>query len=170
VTLRWMIATDAAAVHELIEASDRKAAESTGTKPPIRHLESSDRLVRKGFVHIGIQGHRLSVTVTIGPEPSFAVDQDVLPTAASPWYMQRLAISPDSRDSLIGVQAVRHVISFAATHGADALRAEANPDLSRVLRMLTMLGFTRHATDLSGPLPRTYMHLMLPSSDPGVSP
>ncbi len=68
--------------------------------------------------------------------------------------MQRLAVAPpDYPDGLVGFHAVRHAVQLAAAAGADALRAEANPDLSAVLTMLTAVGFRRYRTHNSGRAP-----------------
>jgi hypothetical protein len=97
----------------------------------------------------------------VGPFASFDPAEGSLPETLNPWYMQRLAVTPQSPDPLTGFHAVRHAVETARAAGADALRAQANPDLAMVLRMLTVLGFVRYGTDESGPLRRTYLQMPL---------
>lgn len=169
-TLQWAIATDEGIVHALIEASDRAAAERSGGIAPRRRRESTRYLVSRGVVHLGTAEAVPVVTVTVGPDPSFSPEQLPLPPAERPWCMQRLAVHPRCPEPLAGVQAVRYAIEVASAAGADALRAEANPDLADVLRVLTALGFTRYHTDDSAPAPRTYLQLALPGRPPASVP
>ena len=160
----WQLATpgsDEQAVHELITASDRAAAARSGTRPPTRRLASTAYLISAGAVHLArIDGVPVA-TVTSGPPPSFDPDEAGVPGASRPWYMQRLAVHPDCPDRLAGAQAVRRAIAAARAHGADALRAEANPDLSDVLALLALHGFVRYRTDTTGAFPRTFLQLAL---------
>ncbi len=150
----WRIAADDAAVHSLIEASDRAAAQRSGTPAPARRLSSTRALVAGRLVHVGTVDGVPVATVTVGPVPSFdASAEPLLPSAARPWYMQRLAVHPRCPDPLAGARAVRQAIRTAADGGADVLRAEANPDLPDVLRLLTALGFVRYGT-VDTPAPR----------------
>ncbi|EID79780.1 MULTISPECIES: hypothetical protein [Rhodococcus] len=159
--LVWRTADDVVMVHRLIEASDRRAAALTGTTAPPRRQESTQRLVAAGQVQLGLVAGQPVVTVTVGPVPSFDPAEAGMPEADEPWYMQRLAVAPDYPDGLVGFHAVRHAVQLAAAAGADALRAEANPDLSAVLTMLTAVGFRRYRTHNSGRAPRTYLQLVL---------
>lgn len=155
--MRWDTARDARTVHALVEESDRAAALRTGTAAPVRRPEATRRLVDLGVVRLGRVDGVAVVTVTVGPVPSFDPDGSALPRAELPWYMQRLAVRPGCPDPLAGVRAVRHAVELASAAGADALRAEANPDLPDVLTLLTALGFTRHNT-LDGTPRRTRLH------------
>ncbi|MCC3769510.1 hypothetical protein [Streptomyces sp. UNOC14_S4] len=164
--LIWRTADDPLPVHALVESSDRAAARRSGTPPPRRRHASTRFLVARGLVRLGTEDGVPVVTVTVGPLPSFdssSLDpaEGALPGAERPWYMQRLAVTPAHPDPLLGVRAVRHAMSLAAGAGADALRAEANPDLSDVLEMLCSLGFARYGTIDTGPLRRTFLHLPL---------
>jgi hypothetical protein len=161
VILIWRAADNPDVVHRLIEASDRSAAARARIGVPKRSLETTRRLVSAGFVHLGLLGGEPVVTVTVGPVASFNPAETSLPEAPNPWYMQRLAVVPESPDPLAGFHAVRHALQCARAAGAGALRAEANPDLVAVLRMLTAVGFTRYGTDESGPLRRTFLQLSL---------
>lgn len=156
-SLTWTVADDASVIHELIEASDRRAARSSGTKPPTRRPASTEWLVTRGFTHLGRLDGRAAVTVTVSDVPPYDPEETDLPPATDPRYMQRLAVHPDAADPLLGFHAVRHAIAVATAAGADVLRAEANPDIADVLRMLTTLGFVRFGTDDSGPARRTYL-------------
>ena len=160
-SLVWSVADDASVIHRLIEASDKGAAERSGTTAPARRMESTRGLVSKGFVHLGVLDGRPAVTVTVGDVPPFDPDETGMPPAAAPRYMQRLAVEPDVPDKLLGFHAVRHAIAVATAAGADVLRSEANPDLEDVLRMLTALGFERFRTNEEGPARRTYMQRAL---------
>ena len=160
----WQLAApgpDEQAVHALVTASDQAAAARSGTQPPVRRRASTAYLVGAGAVHLArIDGVPVA-TVTAGPRPSFDPDAAGVPDAARPWYMQRLAVHPDCPDRLAGAQAVRRAIAAARAHGADALRAEANPELSDVLALLTLHGFVRYRTDATGATPRTFLQLAL---------
>jgi hypothetical protein len=164
VTIHWAMAVpgrDDRTVHELIAASDRAAAARSGTRPPVRRLDSTTYLVETGAVHLARVNGVPIATVTAGPRPSFDTAETGLPEAQHPWYMQRLAVRPDCSDPLVGVQAVRRAIAAARAHGADAVRAEANPDLTDVLTLLALHGFVRYGTNASGPARRTFLQLVL---------
>lgn len=160
-SLHWVVAADVDEVHRLLEASDRHAAASTGTEPPSRRRTSTVALVTAECVYVGHARGRPVVTVTVGQISSFDAERAGLPAARNPWYMQRLAMDPATPDKLAGFAAVRHAVSVARAGGADVLRAEANPDLTAVLRMLTAVGFRRYGTDEGGGPPRTYLQLSL---------
>lgn len=155
--LAWEQATDGAEVHRIIQASDRRAAERSGTPAPARRLASTEGLVGRGFVRLGRLDGRAVVTVTVGDTPPYDLAGTGLPPAVAPRYMQRLAVDPAATVPLVGLRAVRHAVAVATAAGGDALRAEANPDLADVLRMLLAAGFTRYGTDVAGPAPRTYL-------------
>lgn len=160
--LDWRIADDANVVHELLEVSDVGAAERTGTTAPQRRRASTAALVENRRVWLGLLAGRPVVTVTAGPEPSFdPAAAGELPNASAPWYMQRLAMDPDCPDRLASFHAVRHVLAVAESAGADALRAEANPRLDDVLRVLVALRFVRYKSDLKSSPPRTYLQRAL---------
>lgn len=161
-TLQWGTADDPDVVHAIIEHSDRAAAERTGTAAPRRRIETSRRLVAARAVRLGTWDGRAVATVAVAPIPSFDPAEAGLPDLADAWYMQRLAVVPDAPDPLIGFHAVRHAVETARSGRASVLRAEANPDLDTVLRMLGAVGFVRIRTaDADGPLRRTFLQLPL---------
>lgn len=164
--VRWQLADDDALVHGLVELSDRRAAERSSSAPPTRNPASTHWLVSQGFVHVGWLRGRAVATITVRDTPPFDLARTGLPTAERPRYMQRLAVDPDASDPLLGLRAVRRAITVASEDGADALRAEANPELVDVLRLLTAAGFSRFGTDVSGALPRTYLQRALGSAAP----
>lgn len=161
--LDWQIADDPQVIHHLIETSDQRAATISGTTSPKRQLEATRWLVSNGLVHVGLSSGHAAATVTVNPTPPFDLELADLPHAGAPLYMQRLAVDPDAPDKLLGLQAIRYAIKIATAAGADALRAEANPDLTNVLRMLTSTGFDRFRTDESGAARRTFLQRALPS-------
>jgi ribosomal protein S18 acetylase RimI-like enzyme len=160
-TLYWHTARDAQTVHALVEESDRAAALRTGTPAPHRRTAATRHLVEQGSVRLGTVDGFPVATVTVGAMPSFDADAGRLPYSRTPWYMQRLAVRPGFPDPFLGLRAIRHAIERATAAGADALRAEANPDLSDVLALLTTLGFVRHATMDTAPR-RTWLQLPIP--------
>ncbi|MEU6259174.1 hypothetical protein [Streptomyces sp. NPDC047043] len=157
-TLYWQTARDAQTVQSLVEESDRAAALRTGTPAPRRRTAATRHLVKQGSVRLGTVDGVPVATVTVGATPSFDAAVGGLSYARVAWYMQRLAVRPGIADPFLGLHAVRHAIECATAAGADALRAEANPDLSDVLALLTTLGFVRHATADTVPR-RTWLQL-----------
>ncbi len=169
--LVWRVADDPATVHRIIEASDRRAAQRTGKEPPQRRIESTQGLVAGGLVHLGLLNGRPAVTVTVGGNPPFDVAASGLPPADDPRYMQRLAVDPEVDGALLlGFHAGRHAIAVAGAAGADALRAETNPDYDDVVRMLAALGFQPYRTDDSGPRRRIFLQRPIPAPGAGVTP
>lgn len=141
-TVVWTIAADPSVVHRLLEDSDRAAAARSGSIAPTRRWSSTQQLVAAGLVHVGTDGGRVVATVTVGPTPTFAVDETRLTAAPNPWYVQRLAVAPDA-PALVGLQALRRAIETARASGADAVRAEANPAIADVVALLEAHGFVR---------------------------
>ncbi|OYD89416.1 hypothetical protein CDG76_35150 [Nostoc sp. 'Peltigera membranacea cyanobiont' 210A] len=95
----------------------------------------------------GLFNHNdLIATFTITAEPPHGVHAQRFPEAGCPVYLQRLAVQPAwvDRDALIGVRCVRKACELAKARGADALRAEVNPDLKAVRALLEGLGFRQH--------------------------
>ncbi|MFI5907243.1 hypothetical protein [Dactylosporangium sp. NPDC051541] len=167
--LVWRVADDPAVVHRIIEASDRRASQRSGKEPPKRRIESTRALVAAGLVHVGHLNARPSVTVTVGETAPFDVAESGLPAAEHPRYMQRLAVDPDADGALLlGFHAGRHAVAVATAAGADALRAETNPDYNDVVRMLAALGFEPYRTDDSGPQRRIYLQRPIPLPGPGA--
>ncbi|MFJ8493731.1 hypothetical protein ACIRBZ_36125 [Streptomyces sp. NPDC094038] len=157
-TLYWQTARDAQTVQALVEESDRAAALRTGTPAPRRRTAATQHLVEQGSVRLGTLDGVPVATVTVGATPSFDAAAGPPPSARVPWYMQRLAVQPGVPDRFLGLHAVRHAVEWATAAGADALRAEANPDLPDVLALLTTLGFVRYATADTVPR-RTWLQL-----------
>jgi hypothetical protein len=105
---------------------------------------------------------------TLTWSPPYPLGPTGLPDRRRPAYLQRLAVSPDRlrAGSLAGVQCVARAIEIAAAGGADALRSEANPDLTAVVQILLTLGFVRYAQPpAEGPLRREYLQRDLGSEE-----
>ncbi|MEU9123220.1 hypothetical protein AB0C96_25705 [Streptomyces sp. NPDC048506] len=145
----WEICVDHAEVHELLRRCDVHTARRYGTPVPQRNPRTTTHRVRTGCVHALRQPAGLAAMFTLTGEPPFAQDPDVFPAAHEPRYLSRLAVAPEllSRGTLLGARCVRRAMGLAAAAGADALRCEANPDLTATLELLLRLGFRQ-----SGPM------------------
>ncbi|MEU6243461.1 hypothetical protein [Streptomyces sp. NPDC047024] len=159
----WEDATDPAEVHALLEACDAHQADVTGTPRPVRRRETTAALVEGRHVRLLRENGRAigMFTLTAGPRAEEPPGQ---PHADRPAYLCRLAVAPDhlATGSLVGVRCVREAIRLAGSLGADALRAEANPDIRGTRTLLASLGFEQcgptHADDKG----RRYVHLHKP--------
>jgi hypothetical protein len=104
-------------------------------------------------------------------EAPFSLVDASFPPARKPAYLQRLAVVPEllRTGSLAGAQCVRKANDLALGSGADALRAEVNPDLANVAALLSMFGFLEYSRMHSedGRL-RAYLHKYL-AADPAQS-
>lgn len=158
----WEVAADPVEVHELLCASDRHQGERFGSPVPSRNPATSELRVHEGAVHL-LRGadSRPAAMFTLTTAPAFAEPPGVFPAARAPAYLSRLAVRPDlaASGSLAGVLCVRRAVEVAAERGADALRAEANPDLESTVRMLTLLGFARCGDELRDEDGRRRVHL-----------
>lgn len=166
----WRVATDAEAVHELLLASDAHHAAANGLPTPNRRIESSRRLVAAGAVQILCTDAAPTAMFTLTEEPPFGRDLSIFPAARCPLYLQRLAVEPRTRTAapLLGVRALRRAVELAAARGADALRAEANPDLPAVVRLLTTFGFVQYGpVQATSVLRRIYLQKDLPAAKAG---
>jgi hypothetical protein len=155
-TLTWRRADDAEAVHALLLLSDQQAATMSRTPVPRRSRETTAHLVATGATYVGRDGDEVLATFSVSATPTFDPDEHGLPAVTGAWYERRLAVHP-AAPSLVGLQAVRTAIEVARDGGAEVLRAEANPDLSGVLRLLTMSGYVVLATDPDGPTRRAFL-------------
>ncbi|MEV8093591.1 hypothetical protein [Kitasatospora sp. NPDC085879] len=160
-TAVWERAGDAAEVHALLRACDAHQAERSGTAAPDRSLATTEALVRLGAVHLlRSDGRAVAMfTLTTAPRPEPATDD--YPPASNPVYLSRLAVAPDllADGTLMGVRCVRKAVQLAGGTGADALRAEANPDLVNTRAMLADLGFEQHGPVHADETGRRYVRL-----------
>ncbi|WP_229402109.1 GNAT family N-acetyltransferase [Micromonospora okii] len=145
----WEVATDASEAHALLCASDGHQAARYGMTAPVRSLDTTARRVRAGSVHLLRHGAEAAASFTLSPEPPHGMDLSVYPPAASPVYLQRLAVAPAHEGSIVGLRCLRRAVELAHERGADVLRCEANPDLQATRRMLDALGFTQHGPTLA---------------------
>jgi hypothetical protein len=83
---------------------------------------------------------------TLTWDPPFDTAAANFPRAQKPAYLCRLAVNPAVLDggSMVGARCVRRAVELASRSGADALRSEANPDLTAVRSMLDLFGFEEH--------------------------
>jgi GNAT superfamily N-acetyltransferase len=162
----WRVADDAEEVHQLLCLSDAFQAARSETPAPTRRRSSSERFVRLGSVHMLSDGDVAAAMFTLSSQQPFAPDIAEFPWARRPLYLQRLAVRPDylGDGSIVGARCVRKAIEVAADAGADAVRCEANPDLSGTLALLALMGFEQCGpTYADGPVRRTYLHRPLGS-------
>jgi hypothetical protein len=160
----WEVADDADAVHALLCASDAKAASDTGTPAPVRGLDSTRSRVGERAVHLLRADGEPAGMFTLTPFPPYDRDLAIFPAATRPLYLQRLAVDPGwaVRAPVVGLQCVRRAIEVATAAGADALRAEANPDLARVVSLLELCGFRPCGPpESSGGVRRLYLQMPL---------
>jgi hypothetical protein len=146
VTAQWVEATEPDEVHDLLLASDRHVAARYGLPVPQRDRRSTRQLVSERRTHLlRVDGAAVAV-FALTPTPAFDVDLAIFPPAARPAYLRRLAVRPERLDDgeLYGPACVRRAMEVAAAHGADALRAETNPDLAGIVRLLEAFGFEQY--------------------------
>ncbi|MEU0008315.1 GNAT family N-acetyltransferase [Streptomyces sp. NPDC006314] len=158
--LTWERADSAEDVHALLRASDAHTAERSGLPVPERRLDSSRRLVAERAVHLLRHAAEPVAMFTLTPHPPFNRSLDVFPPAGAPLYLRRLAVHPDwsRRDPTLGLRCVRRACETARAAGADALRAEANPDLRDSVALLIGLGFVQHGpVETEGWMRRVYL-------------
>ncbi|MEO3871118.1 hypothetical protein ABGB18_20090 [Nonomuraea sp. B12E4] len=157
----WEIGGDADELQALLVACDAYQAEHSGTAAPERRIETTRARVSSGCVHVLRSRGRAAAMFTLSQAPPSGLDLAAYPPASRPAYLSRLAVRPDllAAGSLAGTRCVRRAVRLAAASGADALRAEANPDLTGTRAMLARLGFLQHGpvhTDETG---RRHVHL-----------
>jgi hypothetical protein len=166
----WQVGTDVAAIHALLRASDAHHAAVHGLPTPARRLSTTRRLVESGAVQTLRHGPALVGMFTLTSEPPFTQDASIFPRARRPAYLQRLAVAPDWLSSvpLVGVRCLRRAVQVATTQGADALRAEANPDLTATAALLVTFGFVPcGSVRAADGLRRVYLHKDLVPAQPG---
>ncbi|MFD6880243.1 MULTISPECIES: GNAT family N-acetyltransferase [unclassified Streptomyces] len=159
----WEDATDPVEVHTLLEACDAYQAEVTDTPRPVRRTETTSAFVTAGHVRL-LREHGRAVgmfTLTTRPGAEGPAGQ---PYAARPAYLSRLAVAPDhlAAGSLIGARCVREAIRLAVALGADAIRAEANPDIRSTRTLLESLGFEQFGPVHSDDTGRRFVHIHKP--------
>jgi hypothetical protein len=142
---RWSIGEDAGAIHQLLCASDAHTATAEAPAPQ-RNADSTQAFVSAKAVHVLWAGNEMAATITVLWRPPFAHDLTVFPPAQRPAYITRLSVAPlwSARDPLLGVRCLRHAAEAAAAADADAVRAEANPNLP-AMRLLELSGFVECA-------------------------
>ena len=131
-----------AEVHALLCASDASAATSNAPAP-VRRLETTQRLVEAGLVHVlRLKGEAVAMFTLTWEAPSSS-PESIYPPAEKPAYIQRLAVKPGMPEMgvLLGARCLRRAVELAESAGADVLRSEANPDLERVRALLKLFGF-----------------------------
>ncbi|MFC4585730.1 galactose mutarotase [Sphaerisporangium corydalis] len=167
----WEVGTDPRELHDLLVACDAYQAERTGTPVPARVIETTESRVRSGAVHLLRRGTEAVAMFTLTDRPPFDPAGLDLPEGGRLMYLSRLAVKPEllEQGSLVGVQCVRKAIELARGLGADALHAEANPDLTGTRALLAHLGFEQHGPVHSDGTGRRYVHLRKPLR-PGPAP
>ncbi|UBU11334.1 hypothetical protein [Nonomuraea gerenzanensis] len=157
----WEDGQDAAELHELLVRSDAYQAGRTGTAAPARRIETTRALVSRGSVHVLRHGGQAVASFTLSCSPPSGLDPSAFPAAGDPVYLSRLAVLPEllAEGSFAGVRCVRRAIRLATAAGADALRAEANPDLTDTRTMLLGLGFEQQGPVHADETGRRYVHL-----------
>jgi GNAT superfamily N-acetyltransferase len=141
--LRWEAATDADEIHALLCASDQSVA-TLQAPAPQRNRDTTRRLVRAGATQVLRGDGGAIASFNLLDAPPFDESYGHFPPARRPLYLGRLAVRPESTDSLVGAQCVRRAIELARAAGADALRAETNPDLVRMIGLLRAFGFVEY--------------------------
>lgn len=144
----WEVAQDADEAHALLCACDAHQA-SERAPAPRRNPHTTARRVAERAVHLLRLSGQAVATFTLTWDPPFSAPAGTFPEARQPLHLGRLAVLPEwlERGSLIGVRCVRRAIELARGAGADVLRAEANPELSRVVALLRQLGFEQHGAE-----------------------
>jgi GNAT superfamily N-acetyltransferase len=159
----WESARDAEEIHALLCASDAFVA-TPEAPPPKRNRATTQRLIDEGATQVLRHDGRAVASINLLWTPPFEMGQAQFPPAARPAFLARLAVDPEwaKRGSILGAQCIRRAMDLALERGADAIRCEANPDLTRTRAMLGLFGFSEHgaAQDPDGRR-RVYLHLAL---------
>lgn len=154
----WEISTHSEEVHTLLCACDAYTA--TDKAPaPVRNIETTWQRVHAGSVHVLRHDNESIAMFTLTWEPPFTGDLTIFPAALKPAYLGRLAVKPEwlINGSLVGVQCLRKAIELAKNERADAIRSEANPDLTRVRTLLHLFGFQEYGQNAEGGRRRVYL-------------
>lgn len=141
----WEVSTNVEEVHTLLCACDAYTA-TREALAPVRNIETTRLRVRQGSVHVVRFGAEAVAMFTLTWDAPFAEGSVIFPPARKPAYIGRLAIKPEwqVRSSIVGAQCLRKSVELAESAGADALRSEANPDLTRVRTLLHLFGFKEY--------------------------
>ncbi|MGY0236072.1 hypothetical protein [Longispora urticae] len=158
---RWERASDAPVVHELLCASDAHHAAATGTAAPVRRPGTTAGLVAARSVWLLLRDDHPVGMFTLTDTPPEDVDRACFPPAARPRYLRRLVVAPGEivAGSLVGVSCLRMALQVAAEQGADAVRAEAHPDLTGSVELLTRHRFVRCGQVHGDDTGRRWIHL-----------
>ncbi|MFE6311731.1 GNAT family N-acetyltransferase [Streptomyces rochei] len=148
-TWSWETGRDPDEIHALLCACDAARAAQTGSPVPQRSPATTRLRVQEGSVHVLRRDGRLAATFTITRRAPFTCN-DALPAAHRPAYLGRLAVDPLwlGEGSIVGAQCIRRAVEVAQEAGADAVRAEANPDLTETMKLLKLLGFRQYGPDV----------------------
>ncbi|MEV6421250.1 hypothetical protein [Streptomyces sp. NPDC051662] len=140
---QWEIAHLDIEVHALLCASDALHARLSGTPAPQRNPRTTRSRVRDGCVRVLRRSGSAVASFTLTAEPPFPPDEVRFEPAARPLYLSRLAVLPALLEAgePAGLRCLRQAVSEARSQGADALRAQANPDLRGTWALLAHLGF-----------------------------
>jgi len=141
----WEVSGNVEEVHALLCACDAYTA-TPEAPAPSRNVETTRRRVQAGSVNVLRLGSEAVAMFTLTWDAPFTVDPSVYPSAQKPAYIGRLAVKPElmKKGSFIGARCLRKAIELAVSAGADAIRSEANPDLTRVRALLDLLGFKEY--------------------------
>jgi len=141
----WEVATDVEEIHSLLCACDAYTA-TLEAPPPVRNIETTRRRVQSGSVHLLRFGASAVAMFTLTWEAPFTRQTTLFPPAKKPAYMGRLAVQPEwlAKGSIASAQCIRKAMELAGGAGADAIRLEANPDLTRIRTLLGLFGFEEY--------------------------
>lgn len=156
----WEVASDADEVHAFLLANDRAAARP-GAPAPSRNPDSTRRHVAERRVHLLCRDGIALGMFTLGPKPPFDPAAAGYGAAASPLYLQRLAVAPAASKSLAGLKLLRRAITLAREEGADVVRAETNPRLIEACALLSAAGFVPIAPSTDSDASVRYVELRL---------
>ncbi|RON88403.1 GNAT family N-acetyltransferase [Pseudomonas fluorescens] len=145
----WQVATDYLKAHEWLCASDRYHATAVSPAPQ-RNPETTRRHVLAGVVHELYQGGALVGTFTLTDAAPHGMDPQVFGEERPAVYLQRLVVAPDALEqgALVGLRCVTRACELARSRRAEVIRAEVNPALQHVYKLLLALGFKQVGTIL----------------------
>lgn len=141
----WEVSTNVEEVHALLCACDAYTA--TDKAPvPVRQIETTRRNVLEGSVRVLRYEGEVVAMFTLTWFPPFSQETTIFPSVHKPAYISRLAIKPawQQKGTILGAQCLRKAVELAICAGADAIRSEANPDLTRVRALLDLFGFKEY--------------------------
>ena len=141
----WSMADDAAAIHSLIEESDRNSANHF-SPAPLRNFNSTIALVDNGLVHCLTIEDVLSACVTVTDRPPFDASIAQFSDANKHRYMLRLAVcsvATSQYGARPAVSAIRRVMEYCRHNSVDWLRCEINPQILVVSELMDYHGFSK---------------------------